>query len=289
MSVLKLNTPVEIGRSKIEFSYNKPCLIIGSCFADNIGKRIADHGFNVMINPLGTTYNPASVFQTIERIANAQPFTEQEVTTIGAGDGRFCSFAHHTRNARPTATQFLEDANNNLQQANAFWQKTKTIIITLGTAWCFKNIASQQIVSNCLKHPAAEFSHFMLSSDECTSYLQKIITLSQNREIIFTVSPIRHLANGAHGNTLSKATLHLAIDKILHLYPTLTDYFPAFEILNDELRDYRFYADDMSHPSPLAEQYIYDRFIDFALPDNERPTLTKNIKAFKQKSHISVK
>ncbi len=264
-------------------------LILGSCFADNVGGRMASVGFDVIVNPLGTTYNPMSVCNSLERIATGRPFEAGECTTIGAGDGRICTFDHHTRNARPTIDEFLTDANKSLATAHSHWQRTEVVIVTLGTAWCFRHNKSGHVVSNCLKHHPDEFTRFRMTYAECQEATDRIVSLADRRDIIFTVSPIRHKADGAHGNQLSKATLLMAADATVETHRDRTDYFPSYEIMMDELRDYRFYADDMAHPTPLAENYIFERFMDFGLPDKERTLLAEGIKREKRMGHKAMR
>lgn len=283
--MLKLTTPVDVGTSRARISFSKPTAILGSCFADNMGQRMSLCGFPVSVNPLGTTYNPISIAQSLRRIASGHPFEAEECVKIGAGDGRICSFAHHTRHARPTTEEFLANANDCLQEAHDFWLRTKLLIVTLGTAWCFRHNASGQVVTNCLKRPAAEFTRFRLSTTQCAEALTDIMTVADGRDVIFTVSPIRHLADGAHGNAISKATLMMAVEAMVESRHETAEYFPSYEILTDELRDYRFYADDMTHPSALAESYIFDRFMDYALPDVERPQLQEGIRRAKRMAH----
>ncbi len=283
--MLNWSTPIEVGRSRVQISFLRPMLILGSCFADNVGGKMASVGFDAIVNPLGTTYNPMSVCNTLERIASGRPFEADECTTIGAGDGRICTFDHHTRNARPTEAEFLADANESLAKAHEHWLRTELVIVTLGTAWCFRHNETGRVVSNCLKHHPNEFTRFRLTYEECKAATEKIVSLAEGRDIIFTVSPIRHKADGAHGNQLSKATLLMAADATVEAHKGQTDYFPSYEIMMDELRDYRFYADDMAHPTPLAENYIFERFMDFGLPNEERPLLTEGIKAGKRMRH----
>lgn len=284
LSPIKWCTPVQFEPSRVTVSFHRPMLILGSCFADNIGGRLCDVGFDALVNPLGTMYNPLSIADTLRLIDSNAPFAPDDCVPIGAGDGRICSFSHHTRNARATEAEFLADANKNLNSAHEHWQRTQTLIVTLGTAWCFRNNATGRVVGNCLKHLPSEFTRFRLSADECEAALNEIIGLAAGRDIIFTVSPIRHMADGAHGNQLSKSTLLLSVDGVMAKHKNI-EYFPSYEILLDELRDYRFYTDDLAHPTPLAEAYVFSRFMDFALPDGERNLLTEGIKRAKRAGH----
>ncbi len=293
--MLKLQTPVADAQCKVGISYEDKIMMLGSCFSDNIGRQLIDYGFDVCVNPFGTLYNPISILRSVERLVSGKPFTADDCIRIGAGDERWCSFSHHTSFARPGLEEFLENANQALKSAGEHFLKCNKIIITLGTSWCFRNLASGQIVSNCLKRPAAEFVRERLSADEVRDALWKIAGLCNGKQIIFTVSPIRHFKDGAHGNQVSKSTLLLGIENFLEGCPVdlsmdpyyTADYFPAYEIVMDELRDYRFYAEDMCHPSAQAVGYIRDRFLAWALSDSERLQLEENIRIHKRNSHTS--
>lgn len=281
--MLKLQTPVVFQPSRVSVSLSDTVVVLGSCFADNIGSRMSDCGFNVCVNPFGTLYNPVSLVNAVARLESGIPFFEKDCMEMGAGAGLICSFSHHTSFARPSRQQFLSDANSSLEEAHRFWLKANKVLITLGTSYCYRNLASGEVVANCLKRPAAEFSREMLSLGNVSILLDVLVSRHPDKQFIFTVSPVRHLSDGAHANQLSKSTLLLALDK-LSQNPDV-DYFPAYEIFMDELRDYRFYAEDMSHPSSQAADYIWERFCEFAVPDSERDALRKNIKACRQSRH----
>ena len=293
--MLKLQTPVTDQECKVGISYKDRIMMLGSCFSDSIGRQLADFGFDVCVNPFGTLYNPVSILQSIKMLAGSRMFGLEDCVQIGAGDGRWCSFSHHTSFARASEEEFLADANEALAAARERFVSCNKIIITLGTAWCFRNLTSGAVVSNCLKRPAAEFIRERLSSAEVTETLRKISELCPGKQFIFTVSPIRHFKDGAHGNQISKSALLLGIDDFLcgcpvdlsmtPFYPA--DYFPAYEIMMDELRDYRFYAEDMCHPSQQAVDYIRERFLDWALPSSERQALDENIRRFRHSQHRS--
>ena len=289
---MKLQTPVTDATCKVGISYKDKIMMIGSCFTDNIGGQLRDFGFDVCVNPFGTLYNPASVISAIKRLVERKPFTPEDCVRIGAGDMRFCSFSHHTSFARVSEEEFLNNANSALESAAAFFRNCNKVIITLGTSWCYRHMERDTIVSNCLKHPAAEYSREFLPAAQTAEILREIIDICQNseipKEIIFTVSPIRHFKDGAHGNQISKASLLVGIDQVLNETENGTaDYFPSFEIMMDELRDYRFYAEDMCHPTLQAVNYIRERFLAWALPSDESQILEENIKAFKRASHRS--
>ena len=293
--MLKLQTPVTDLECRVGISYKDRIMMLGSCFSDSIGRQLADFGFEVCVNPFGTLYNPVSILKSIEMLAGSRVFGREDCVQIGAGDERWCSFSHHTSFARASEEEFLADANEALAAARERFVSCNKIIITLGTAWCFRNLASDSVVSNCLKRPAAEFIRERLSSAEVTETLRRIAELCPGKQFIFTVSPIRHFKDGAHGNQISKSALLLGIDDFLcgcpvdlsmdPFYPA--DYFPAYEIMMDELRDYCFYAEDMCHPSQQAVDYIRERFLDWALPSSERQALEENIRRFRHSQHRS--
>ena len=290
---MKLQTPVADSRCNVCISYNDKTAMLGSCFSDNIGKQLKDFGFDVCVNPFGTLYNPVSILKSVERLISRQEFTLEDCIQIGAGDERFCSFSHHTSFARENAGEFVRNANESLMSAAGHFAKSSKVIITLGTSWCFRHNDSGMVVSNCLKRPAAEFTRERLSAEETAGCLRRIMDLCEEaagkkdftrKEFIFTVSPIRHFKDGAHGNQISKAGLLLGIEDAIQYGPA--DYFPSYEIMMDELRDYRFYAEDMCHPTQQAVDYIRERFLSWALPVNENVLLEENIKKHKRSCHI---
>ena len=296
--MIKLQTPVNDDKCLTGISYSDKIMMLGSCFTDNIGRQLVNFGFDVCINPFGTLYNPLSILQSIRRLVDGKHFTEEECVDMGAGSGLFCSFSHHTSAARRSIETFLQDANESLDKARMHFLESDKVIITLGTSWCFRHEERDIIVSNCLKRPGGEFTRVKLSLEETVSALMEIIGIcskeeaGKKKDIIFTVSPIRHFKDGAHGNQLSKATLLLGIDEAIRLVSESVnearisvDYFPAYEIMMDELRDYRFYAEDMCHPSLQAVDYIRERFLDWALPKEERPQLEDNIRSYRRSCH----
>ena len=277
---MKLFTRVDPGISSVELSYDDNVFVLGSCFADSVGMRLLNSGFNICVNPFGTLYNPLSIAKAIERLDSGRPFTKDECVRMGAGADLVCSFSHHTSFARADEADFLAGANASLQEAALRWKTCNKVIISLGTVWCYFH--NGEVVSNCLKRPQAEFERKALSLAQTSAALRGIIDANPGKEFIFTVSPIRHLADGAHANQLSKSTLMLAVQDVLG---PGREYFPAYEILMDELRDYRFYAEDLSHPSHVAEEYIWENFINFAIPEDQRARIAENLKAWKRSQH----
>ena len=230
----------------------------------------------------------------IERLISREQFTEADCVQIGAGDMRFCSYSHHTAFARSTKEDFLTNANQALIEAADFFNTCNKIIITLGTSWCYRHIERDMIVSNCLKHPSGEYKREFLQASETAELLTRIMSVCKYtddsivpKDFIFTVSPIRHFKDGAHGNQISKASLLVGIDQALSVpCQVKADYFPSYEIMMDELRDYRFYAEDMCHPTLQAVNYIRERFLNWALPSEEQSILEEKIREFRRNSHI---
>lgn len=283
--MLRLQTPVDCGRSPVGISFRNRVTVIGSCFADNVGGKMTDLGFDVCVNPFGTLYNPRSISESLKRLKNAGPFSMNDCVMMGSGAGLWCSFSHHTSFARKDAGEFLQNANSKLAEASAFFHASDRVIITLGTSWCYRHIERGVTVSNCLKRDAKEFVRERMEPEETAALLREIVGESEGKKFILTVSPIRHFKDGAHGNQTSKAALLLAADRVSTEFPDKCAYFPAFEIMMDELRDYRFYAEDMIHPSAQAVEYIWERFCDFALPQDERGLLETRERELKRSRH----
>jgi len=269
---MNLFTQVKAGADGLTISLKDRIVLLGSCFSDNIGERLVRGGFDCLVNPFGPLYNPASIAAAIERLDSGSPFTQADCVPMGAGAGLTCSHSHHTSFARPTAAEFLDNANRSLADAREKWLAADKVILTLGTAFVWRLAGSGRIVSNCLKRPACEFTHEMLSVAECANLLGHITDAHPEKEFLLTVSPIRHLSQGAHANTLSKATLHLAAEGCG------ARYFPAYEIVMDELRDYRFYAEDMTHPGSTAIEMLWERFLETYVPEKEHETVRRNEK-----------
>ena len=287
-----LFTRVPVAPSAIRLHPADRTTVLGSCFADAVGSRMAEGGLEVCTNPFGTLYNPASILSAVRRLDSGEPFTEADCVQMGAGalsaEGTplICSFSHHTTFARGSRTEFLRNANASLEEASAFWKRSGKVILTLGTAFVWRRADTLEAVSNCLKRPTREFVRQMLGVEECAGLLREILDSHPDKEFILTVSPIRHLGgtqSSVRGNTLSKATLQIAVSRVEdhpHVY-----CFPAYEILLDELRDYRFYAEDLCHPSKVAEEIIWERFMEAVTDPQDRAGVAAARKAFRDSGH----
>ena len=254
-------TPIQIPPSTIRIGYEHRTMILGSCFAEAIGQRLSDLLFPVDLNPFGILYNPDSIAAAIRRLMDGNLFTADELTRY---DDLYHSLLHHGSFSAPTADECLERINARLSAGAEFLAAADRIIVTFGTSYVYRWKGTGAVVGNCHKMPDSYFRRERLSVDKVVHrwnlLLDSMVRRRPEVKWIFTVSPVRHLRDGAHENNLSKSVLHLIIEKLISLYPTIANYFPAYELMMDELRDYRFYAEDMCHPSPAAIHYISDRF-----------------------------
>lgn len=225
-------------------------LLLGSCFTTEVGSLLEADGYTVCYNPTGNVYNPLSAALTLNNLACGRRYQAEELIEV---QGLWRSLDHHTRLAAPTAAEAIERINGSMALGEAALSAATHIIITFGTAYVFER--QGRVVCNCHKLPDREFIRRRLTVEEIRAAWQPLIDRWPDKRFIFTVSPIRHLADGLHGNQLSKATLLLAIDSFRG-----ATYFPAYETLIDELRDYTAYAADEVHPSPAAVARVYANF-----------------------------
>jgi hypothetical protein len=273
---MNLRTTFTINTSKCRISYNTPVMFIGSCFASEIGSKMVEGKMTVLINPSGVVYNPVSVSNTIDLILENRIFTEDDLYKY---KGANLSFLHYTDFTSEDASRVLNKINSATKKANRFLKQARFLFITFGTARVYRFKENDKIVSNCHKLPASLFSREILTVEEITSawfeILQRLHSYNNDLRVIFTISPVRHWKDGAHGNQLSKSILFLAVEKLLE-HQNVEGYFPAYELVMDDLRDYRYYAEDMLHPSQTAVDYIWKAFSDCYF-DTETVTLWKEV------------
>ncbi|MDE6377259.1 MAG: GSCFA domain-containing protein [Duncaniella sp.] len=244
-------------------SHGSPILLIGSCFSDNIGELMRDRLFEVTVNPFGPLYNPLSILAALERLERRELLEASYLFSYG---GMCHSFDFHSRYSRSTSDDALAAMNGSIARAADALRSASTVIITLGTVRVFR-LCSQghRPVANCHKLPASEFSEERLTLEQTSAALEAIAAtvgrVNPDARIVFTISPLRYLGGGAHDNLIIKSTLALALEQTLTRHPGML-YFPAYEIMMDDLRDYRFYAEDMRHPSAVAVDYIFGKFME---------------------------
>ncbi len=281
---MNLQTQVEIAPFKEKITYQDKILFLGSCFATEVGTIMKDYQFDVVLNPFGVLYNPASICSSLERLESGKPFTQEDVI---CSQGKFTSFFHHSSFSKDTSEEFLLGANKALSCAKEDFAKASICVITLGTAWVFRHIERNLIVSNCHKIVAKEFRREHLDVETVVELFSTIISRHSDKKWIFTVSPIRHLKDGAHGNQISKATLLLAVEQLEQRFSNV-HYFPAYEIMMDELRDYRFYEENMTHPSQQAINYIFEKFKECAIAPTIYEKMLQVRKELKARWHIKL-
>jgi len=253
-------TIVNCKSSPEKISYDTSFLMVGSCFAENLGARLQQLKFNVIVNPFGIVYHPAPAAYQLERIITGKPYTEDE---LQQHNELWYSFDHHGRFSHTDILTCLERINHELEQAHEQLAHSNRLFVTFGTAWAYRLKHTGRIIANCHKLPSTDFDRIRFSVNEIQDIwietIDKLLGFNPAIKVVFTVSPIRHLRDGAHKNQLSKSTLLLAVD-YLNQKRENTGYFPAYEIVLDELRDYRFYAENMTHPNVVAINYIQQRF-----------------------------
>ena len=242
---MKLYTSVDIVPAVRQIGYGDKILLLGSCFADNIGAKFAEHYFQATINPFGTLYNPASIAAAITNVGNSQ---------LVEHNGLWHSMMHHGAFSDKDKEQLIARCEQSRALLQRALMEASTVVVTFGTAWVYE--MEGQVVANCHKLPANRFTRRCLTVNEIVEMWQPIVASMPDKHWIFTVSPIRHVKDGLHANQISKAILLQAVDQLGQ------SYFPSYEIMMDELRDYRFYAEDMVHPSAVAVEYIWQRFVD---------------------------
>ena len=258
--IMEFRTKVELPTNQEEIKHSDKLMLWGSCFADNIGKKLTDYKFSCDLNPFGILYNPMSIALAIRQLLSDKRYTEDDLIFK---NGEWFSYMHHSQFSDSESKICLSNINSRIERGTDNLKHANWIIFTWGTAWVYRLMTNQMIVGNCHKMPEKTFMRSRIEVEDIyTEYLtliQDIRKINPNVKCLFTVSPIRHAKDGMHGNQLSKSTLLVAIDKICS-HTEGCYYFPSYEIMMDELRDYRFYADDMLHPTPLAINYIWECF-----------------------------
>jgi lysophospholipase L1-like esterase len=259
---MQFRTKLSIPKPTFEISYGTPLMMLGSCFTENIGTRLQSLHLPVLTNPFGIVYNPVSMSKGINYLVTDDMFSEKDIFKEG---DLWHSWQHHSRFSSPEKSEILRGINDEFSMARNHFAKTKMLILTFGTAHVFIEKKSNQVVNNCHKVPPQYFDKKRLSVEEVVLNLktvfEKIFSQNTDYQIVMTVSPIRHLRNGLIENNRSKAVLLLACAELSDLFPNV-HYFPAYELVIDDLRDYRFYATDMMHPTDQAIDYIWQHFTD---------------------------
>ena len=272
----KFRTEVKVAPSSNKIGHKSGLMMIGSCFTENIGARLSEYKFDVDINPFGIVYNPMSVNQNLEAVISGKKYVATDLYNY---QDTWISFDHHSRFSFHEPEICLKEINRRIEYSHKRISSINFLIITFGTAWIYRIAESGRLVSNCHKLPASFFSRQLIKSEDIIpiykNLISDLIKINPGIRIIFTVSPIRHWKDGPVLNTLSKSILILSIHEILKSFDC-AEYFPAYEIALDDLRDYRYYEEDMIHPNNQMIGYIWEKF-NQAYFDDETLKVMKDI------------
>lgn len=282
---MNFTTQIPISKHKNNISHKDKIMLLGSCFTENIGNKLSINGFETLINPFGILYNPFSICSSLNRIINLKFLDSEDLVKVNEF---WFSYEHHGVFRDEKCDNLLQTINLGISEANSFLKQTNWLIITLGTAWIFFLKENNKILGNCHKLNPQLIDKKLLSVDEIVENtsltINNIREINPNIKIILTVSPIRHWKQGYRENLISKSSLHLATNQLCE---TINDcfYFPAYEIVMDELRDYRFYQADMLHPSEIAVDYIWEKFSTHLFSDSTANLCKDYCKLHSMKQH----
>ena len=277
---MKFRTEITLAPRSEKIEYGDSIVCLGSCFASNIATKLKESKFNAVDNPLGILFNPISIANSLRMMTSQRVITTSDVFER---NGRYVSFMFHSSLSGATPEEAVTAMQDAIAKGGEALKKAKLIIITLGSAYVWRD-RSGEVVANCHQVGAKNFTSELLSLEDIVQSLEDITTLT-TAKILFTVSPVRHLNDGLEGNSLSKALLRVAINKMADKYPERVSYFPAYEIVMDDLRDYRFYNADMLHPSPQAVDYIAEKFFDVALSEHTKQQRSKVLEIMQARNH----
>jgi hypothetical protein len=282
---MDFRTEVHIPPATNPVSYRSPVLFMGSCFTENIGAIMKELQFRIDINPFGVNYNPSSLARNLWSLIKGKEFTAGDLESDG---DRWFSFDHHSRFSGTDRDACLENINRRIGSARKHLKNSSHLLLTWGTAWVYVHKKSANVVSNCHKQPAAEFSRHLLSVSQVTDTYTKLFAALRKAapglHIILTVSPVRHWKDGAQLNSVSKSTLVLAAHKLSEMF-SYCDYFPSWEIAMDDLRDYRFYSEDLVHPNEQMTRYIWEKFSGSWLDEESRTIIPEIQKLVNARNH----
>ena len=274
---MQFRTQIPLSKSNNSIDYNSKVLSFGSCFAENMADKFDYFKFQNETNPFGIIFNPVSIGKVIERTVTENWFTEKDVFFHNE---RWHSFEVHSDLSNSDRQELLETLNKAITETNKQLKEATHIIITYGTSWIYRNVESDEIVANCHKIPQKQFSKELLPVEIIQKSIQNTIDLihivNPNINFIFTISPVRHIKDGFAENQLSKSHLFTALHQVLKIHNsqfTIHNYFPSYEIMMDELRDYRFYTEDMLHPNQVAIDYIWYKFSENYITDESISTM----------------
>ncbi len=282
---MRFRTEINLSKSDLNIEHRHRIITFGSCFAYNISGYLSEYRFRVKANPFGVLYNPISVYNAVEAVKENRRFSKDDLIY---DQGEWHSFYHHSDFSHHDPEICLRKINSRTEETAEFIKKADIAILTYGTSFVYKHRRQNMVVSNCHKLPADEFEHYRLTHEVCTDVINNTVDLLQSVnpevKIILTVSPVRHWKDGAVENQRSKAVLLLSVENIVKKRQGCY-YFPSYELLLDDLRDYRFYEDDLLHPNKQATDYIWKKFNDAFITDNCRESMKEIEKLNKARYH----
>ena len=284
---MKFRTEIPTPKYPFDINYQDKLMLLGSCFSDHIGNFFQEMRFDTLSNPFGTLFNPVSIANALKMCMNPELFNEQHIDFFNE---KWISYAHHGKFSHPDKETFIQNIRQNLDKAHDFLSSANYLFITFGTAYCYRLIERDLIVANCHKIPANQFEKQLLTIEQIVGLYQDLLEqlrqFNPKLKIIFTVSPVRHLADGFHENQISKSTLHLSVNQLVDNINTY--YFPSYEMVQDDLRDYRFYAADLCHPSDAAVTYIREKLTDAFFTPETQERMKEVVKENKAQGHRSL-
>ena len=281
---MRFRTEIPTPKYPFDINYQDKLMLLGSCFSDHIGNFFQEMHFDTLSNPFGTLFNPVSIANALKMCINPELFNEQYIDFFNE---KWISYAHHGKFSHPDKETFLQNIRQNLDKAHDFLSSANYLFITFGTAYCYRLIEQDLIVANCHKIPANQFEKQLLTIEQIVGLYQDLLEqlrqFNPKLKIIFTVSPVRHLADGFHENQISKSILHISVNQLIDNSNTF--YFPSYEMVQDDLRDYRFYAADLCHPSDAAVTYIREKLTEAFFTPETQERMKEVVKENKAQGH----
>ena len=283
---MEFRTTVKTGENRSWLHHSDNVVLLGSCFSESIGSRMQGAFIHATINPFGTLYNPMSIARGVDRLIANEPIAGKDLFMQG---GVWNNYDFHSRHSLPDKQVTIDHMNKCIEEGHKALKEAQLLTVTLGTSLIYRLKATGEVVANCHKVPQHEFDRKMASVNDMAQVLDamlaKLHVFNPELHIIMTVSPIRHIADGLDTNSLSKAALRIAIHEAISPHRDYCDYFPAYEIMLDDLRDYRFYGSDMVHPSDVAVEYIWQVFQGAYLDDRSALAVARCERVHKRIQH----
>ena len=281
---MKFRTEIEIPVSGLNIDHKSGIVMLGSCFSEYIAARLSDMKFKVFSNPVGILFNPLSIADTLQNMATLKQYDKSDLEYDKSSE-RWFSYDFHGSFSGTNQEAVLAAMNSAMSQGKEALVAADMVFITLGTAWVSSLDSNGRVVANCHKQPHSKFVRRKVSVEEIyDTFVSLLGDVLKDKKVVFTISPVRHTGDGLEQNFMSKATLRLAVERLQNEFDGVY-YFPAYEIMNDDLRDYRFYGDDLVHPSDMAVSYIWSKFTAWGLSDRAQSLLEGLAKLDKAKKH----